>query len=108
MPAVHPQDFSAMAVLQPQKVIHHSSHLWSIAPKTSSYESYHPLSAGEPEVSFWEVADRHERSETGSTRSSFMTTLLSRLRHPERRSQHVERRFYRPKGHKSYDLCSLV
>lgn len=69
MPALHPQDFSAMAVLQPQKVIHDSSHLWR------SYESYHWArqlaairsqkrsgviilvysEAGEPEVGFWEV-----------------------------------------------------
>src|SRR6185503_6257983 len=45
MPAVHPQDFSVMAVLQPQKVIHDSSHLW---PKRSENKFLRILSLGPP------------------------------------------------------------
>src|SRR5579864_7601161 len=45
MPAVHPQDFSAMTVLQPQKVIHDSSYLW---PMRSENKFLRILSLGPP------------------------------------------------------------
>jgi hypothetical protein len=45
MPAVHPQDFSVMAVLQPQKVIHDSFHL---RPMRSENEFLRILSLGPP------------------------------------------------------------
>src|SRR5437762_12196947 len=93
MPAVHPQDFSVMAVLQPQKVIHDSSHLWpmrsenkflrilslgrQLAASRSQKRSgviilvTHHSEVGEPEVGFWEVAQplpdcrRHGRRHRG-------------------------------------------
>lgn len=38
-PAMHPQDFAGMAVLQLQKVIHGSFYLWPDARQNESYES---------------------------------------------------------------------
>ena len=73
MPAVHPQDFSVMAVLQPQKIIHDSSHLW---PMRSADKFLTNLIIGPATWVYDKTANRALRAILALRESSYLLPAL--------------------------------